>query len=53
MTEPELRLWLTIRNGGLSGLRFRRQALLGPYIVDFLCLSERLILEVDGGQLLR
>ncbi|MCC6982420.1 MAG: DUF559 domain-containing protein [Bauldia sp.] len=28
MTEPELRLWLTIRNGGLSGLRFRRQA---PY----------------------
>ncbi len=32
------------------GVRFRRQYQLGPYIVDFLCHSHRLVVEVDGGQ---
>ncbi|MBI2584933.1 MAG: endonuclease domain-containing protein, partial [Rhodospirillales bacterium] len=30
--------------------RFRRQAPLGPYVVDFLCFDARLVVEVDGGQ---
>ena len=38
MTEAELRLWLRLRKPGIDGLRFRRQAPIGPYIVDF-CLS--------------
>ena len=29
--------------------RFRRQAPLGPYIVDFVCLENKLVIEVDGG----
>ena len=34
----------------MSGYRFRRQVPIGPYIVDFLCPSAKLIVEVDGGQ---
>ena len=33
-----------------AGYKFRRQMPLGPYIVDFVCLESRLILELDGGQ---
>ena len=31
------------------GTHFRRQAPIGPYIVDFFCPARRLIIEVDGG----
>ncbi len=34
----------------LHGYKFRRQFSLGSYIVDFVCLEARLIIEVDGGQ---
>ncbi len=50
MTPAELRLWLRLRNRGLEGYRFRRQAPLGPYIVDFFCAERRLVVEVDGDQ---
>lgn len=43
-------LWNKLRNRGLMGLRFRRQAPLGPYIVDFFCPEAKLAVEVDGGQ---
>ena len=43
-------MWNTLRNRQLSGLRFRRQAPIGPYIVDFVCYENRLVIEVDGGQ---
>ena len=43
-------LWQRLRRKQLDGLRFRRQVPLGPYIVDFLCAKQRLIIEVDGGQ---
>ena len=49
LTPAELKLWQVIRNRQLDGLRFRRQAPLGPYIVDFFCPERRLIVEVDGG----
>jgi len=32
------------------GLKFKRQKPMGRYIVDFVCLERRLIIEVDGGQ---
>jgi very-short-patch-repair endonuclease len=38
-----------IRRGGRLGVSFRRQVLIGPYIVDFLARRQRLIIEVDGG----
>jgi len=34
----------------VDGLRFRRQAPIGRYIVDFVCFEQRLIIEIDGGQ---
>ncbi|WP_300556438.1 DUF559 domain-containing protein [Maricaulis sp.] len=49
MTEAEIRLWLRLRRRQLRGLKFRRQHPIGPYIVDFACLSIRLAIEVDGA----
>ncbi|WBO22872.1 endonuclease domain-containing protein [Sphingomonas abietis] len=49
-TDCEQRLWRVLRNRGLSGMKFRRQATLGHYIVDFLCIEARLVVELDGGQ---
>ena len=43
-------LWNILRRRQVSGYKFRRQAPIGPYIVDFLCLEIRLVIEVDGGQ---
>lgn len=50
MTDAELRLWQRLRAHRLEGVSFRRQVPIGSYIVDFVCLAEKLIIEVDGGQ---
>jgi very-short-patch-repair endonuclease len=50
LTDAERKLWSALRRRALDGHRFRRQHPLGPYIVDFVCLEQRLIVEVDGGQ---
>ena len=34
----------------LEGPKFRRRQVLGPYVVDFLCLEPKVVIEVDGGQ---
>ena len=47
-TEPEKRLWRALSNGQLAGFKFRRQAVIPPYIADFLCPALKLIVEVDG-----
>ncbi|MFC3068531.1 DUF559 domain-containing protein [Phenylobacterium soli] len=44
----ERRLWSLLRNRRLDGLKFRRQAPIGVYVVDFLCLRHRLVIEADG-----
>ncbi|HEX7742881.1 MAG TPA: endonuclease domain-containing protein, partial [Sphingobium sp.] len=49
-TECEKRLWAALRNRQVGGFKFRRQASIGPYVVDLLCAQHRLIIEVDGGQ---
>jgi len=49
-TEAERYLWRRLRGRRLAGLKFRRQAILGPYVVDFACLDPELVIEVDGGQ---
>lgn len=49
MTDAERRLWSRLRND-MTGFNFRRQHRLGVYIVDFVCLERRLVVEVDGGQ---
>jgi very-short-patch-repair endonuclease len=50
MTDAELRMWYHLRAGRFLGLKFRRQVPLGNYIVDFICPSALLIVELDGGQ---
>ena len=50
MTDAEQALWQPLRRKQLPGSRFRRQAPIGPYIVDFVSFGERLIVELDGGQ---
>ncbi|MBI2608625.1 MAG: endonuclease domain-containing protein [Deltaproteobacteria bacterium] len=49
-TDTERHLWNSLRAKKLGGLKFRRQAPLGPYIVDFVCLEKKVIIECDGSQ---
>ena len=46
-TFAERQLWQALRQ--VEGRRFRRQAPMGAYVVDFVCHGSRLIIEVDGG----
>ncbi|MFP5357127.1 MAG: endonuclease domain-containing protein [Gammaproteobacteria bacterium] len=50
MTDAERLLWRHLRARRLGGEKFRRQQPLGPYIVDFVHFSARVVLEADGGQ---
>lgn len=50
MTDAERRLWYALRDRRFAGWKFRRQETIGPFIVDFVCMAARLIVEVDGGQ---
>jgi very-short-patch-repair endonuclease len=50
MTDAERRIWMQLRAHRLHGISFRRQASIGPYIVDFVSFHKRLIIEIDGGQ---
>ena len=49
-TRAEEFFWSLVRERQLNGLRFRRQVPIGLYVVDFACLSARLIIEADGSQ---
>ena len=46
MTEAERKLWGILRDRRFHGFKFRRQVIIGQYIVDFVCFEERLILEL-------
>lgn len=46
-TEAETILWKGLRNKK-SGFVFKRQYIIDEYIVDFICLARKLIVEVDG-----
>ena len=50
MTDAELRIWYFLRGRHLVGFKFRRQHPIGPYVVDFVCLEQKLVIELDGGQ---
>ncbi len=49
MTKVERYVWSRLRNRQVGGYKFRRQVPVGPYFVDFLCVSARLAVEVDGA----
>jgi len=49
-TDAERTLWFRLRDRRLRGLKFRRQAPIDNYVVDFCCEDAHLIVELDGGQ---
>ncbi len=48
LTPAEALLWKCLQRRQLAGRRFERQHSIGPYVVDFYCASENLIVELDG-----
>jgi very-short-patch-repair endonuclease len=48
-TPHERKLWRALKEIPVQGTHFRRQAPVGPYVVDFFCPAKRLVVEVDGG----
>ncbi|MFX5747255.1 endonuclease domain-containing protein, partial [Acinetobacter baumannii] len=50
--EPgvERKLWSALRNRQLENHKFRFQATIGTFVVDFLCVEKRLVVELDGSQ---
>jgi very-short-patch-repair endonuclease len=49
-TETEAILWSKLRDRKFEGTKIRRQQQINSYIVDFVSLEEKIIIEVDGGQ---
>ena len=50
LTLAERKLWSALRGNKLSGVSFRRQHAIGNYIVDFVSIKKKLIIELDGSQ---
>jgi very-short-patch-repair endonuclease len=50
LMNAEKKLWSHIRLRQIAGHKFRRQRPIGKYIVDFVCLEKKLVVEADGGQ---
>ncbi len=49
-SNAEAIFWREVRGRLLAGFKFRRQVPIGNYIVDFVCESAKLIIELDGNQ---
>ena len=49
-TDAENLMWQLLRNKRFMNLKFRRQHVIKPYIVDFYCHKIGLVIELDGGQ---
>ncbi len=49
-TDAERKIWSIVRAKRLADFKFKRQQVLFPYIVDFVCFEHRLIVEADGSQ---
>jgi len=49
-TDAENLVWQALRNRQCDGFKFRFQASIGRYVVDFLCVEAMLIVEIDGSQ---
>ncbi|BCA57748.1 endonuclease domain-containing protein [Sphingomonas sp. HMP6] len=49
-TDVEDSIWQSLRNRQCDSFKFRFQSTIGAFVVDFLCVEARLIVELDGGQ---
>lgn len=50
MTDAERVLWGVLRGRQMAGYKFRRQHVFDNFILDFVCLEAKLVIELDGGQ---
>ena len=50
LTLAERKFWSVLRGNKLNGVSFRRQHAIGHYIVDFVSIKHKLIIELDGSQ---
>jgi len=50
MSDPEVILWSRLKRLRARGFHVRRQFPFRGYFLDFVCLSRRLVIEVDGSQ---
>jgi len=48
-TDAERKLWIRLRARQVSGAKFRRQQPIGHHIVDFCCMEQKVVIELDGG----
>jgi len=49
-TDAELQLWWALRSSQIEGAKFKRQFPVGSFMVDFVYMDARLVVEVDGSQ---
>lgn len=49
-TPQEIKMWSRLKGRQFRNLKFRRQHLIGCYIIDFICIDKKLIIELDGWQ---
>jgi len=49
-TDAECKLWARLCARQLRGHKFRRQFVISPFITDFCCFEQRVMVELDGGQ---
>lgn len=49
LTDAEQKMWWDLREFKKLGFHFRKQAPIGHYIIDFVCLKHKIIIELDGG----
>ena len=50
MTDIERHLWLRLRERQIKGFKFRRQHPFREYVLDFVCLEAKVVIELDGSQ---
>lgn len=49
LTKAEAILWREFQGGKLNDFKFRKQHPIGPFIVDFACVKQKLVIEIDGA----
>jgi very-short-patch-repair endonuclease len=49
-SDAERKLWSKLRSRQFDNLKFRRQHPIGKYIVDFVSIEKKIVIEIDGSQ---
>jgi len=49
-TDAERLMWFRLRDRRLAGWKFKRQAPIDRFVIDFFCADGKIIVEIDGGQ---